>query len=196
MEPSRLHDMKTTVAALRLWLTVLCQSAAAADPKAVEAIDKLEEGIAMLVSQATGRALLEEPDPLAGTRPLAGISVLVVDDEPQMRDGLASVLTQLGARATAAATAGAALEALARERPTVLITDVRLGADDGLALLRHIRALPAERGGAVPAIALTGSGAAEDREASRRAGFHRHLVKPPTLSELVASLLELSRGEL
>jgi CheY-like chemotaxis protein len=193
MEPSPLHEMQTTVAALRLWLMVLRQSAAAgADPKAAEAIERLEEGIAMLVSQAAGRVLRDETGRLGGTTPLAGVSILIVEDEPSMRDGLAVLLTQLGARATATATAEAAFEALCRDLPSVLIADVKLGGDDGFALVRRIRALPPERGGALPAIALTGSGGAEDRAASRAAGFDIHLVKPPTLSELIASVLELS----
>jgi CheY-like chemotaxis protein len=83
------------------------------------------------------------------------------------------------------------LDALARERPHVLVADIGMAGEDGYALLQKLRALPAERGGATPAIALTGYANPQDRVNVLRAGFQMHVPKPVTPAELAAAVASL-----
>jgi signal transduction histidine kinase/DNA-binding response OmpR family regulator len=126
---------------------------------------------------------------------LDGIRVLVIDDEPDARDLIVSVLTHCKAEARAVATAAEALERLQAERPDVLVSDVGMPGEDGYGLIERVRALPPERGGLTPAVALTGYARTEDRTRALLAGFTTHLAKPVDPSELavvVASLAQRS----
>ena len=122
---------------------------------------------------------------------LAGVRVLVVDDDEDGREMLAIVLEKNGALVTTAGTAAEALGAFEREPPRVLISDIGLPLEDGFSLLRKIRALEATRGGEVTAVALSGFGSAEDRADTRERGFHAHLTKPVGLSHLLQTLTDL-----
>lgn len=119
---------------------------------------------------------------------LQGVSVLVVDDEADTREAMAIGLGRHGARVATASSAREALDALARERPQVLVADIGMAGEDGYALLQKVRALPSERGGATPAIALTGYATQQDRVAALRAGFQMHVSKPVTSAELAAAV--------
>jgi signal transduction histidine kinase len=131
----------------------------------------------------------------AGERPrLDGLHVLVVDDEADARELTARMLGGAGARVTAAASAAAALGALEGELPDVLVVDLGMPGEDGYALLRQVRALPAARGGALPAAALTAYARAEDRARALAAGFQIHLAKPVDPPELVAAVAGLAAG--
>ncbi len=132
----------------------------------------------------------------AAVRSLDDVSILVVDDEADTREAMAVGLGRHGARVITASSAGEGLDALARERPRVLVADISMAGEDGYALLRKVRALPVERGGATPAIALTAHANPQDRLDALRAGFQRHVSKPVTPAELaaaVAGLLEPAR---
>ena len=83
------------------------------------------------------------------------------------------------------------MSALARERPQVLVADIGMAGEDGYALLRKVRALPAERGGATPAIALTGYANRQNRADALLAGFQLHISKPVTPAELAAAVASL-----
>ena len=122
---------------------------------------------------------------------LAGVRVLVVDDDEDGREMLALVLEKNGALVTTAGTAAEAYGAFERESPRVLISDIGLPSEDGFSLLRKIRALEATRGGEVTAVALSGFGSAEDRSDTRVRGFHAHLTKPVGLAHLLQTLTEL-----
>ena len=122
---------------------------------------------------------------------LQDVSVLVVDDEEDTREAMAIGLGRHGARVATASSASEALGALARERPQVLVADIGMAGEDGYALLRKVRALPAERGGATPAIALTGYANPQDRVDALRAGFQMHVSKPVTPAELAAAVASL-----
>ena len=119
------------------------------------------------------------------------MSVLVVDDEDDTREAMAIGLGRHGARVVTASSASEALDALARERPQVLVADIGMAGEDGYALLRKVRALPAEHGGATPAIALTGYASQQDRGDALRAGFQMHVSKPVTPAELAAAVASL-----
>jgi signal transduction histidine kinase len=125
-------------------------------------------------------------------RGAGGLRVLVVDDEPDAREMLALVLGGCGAEVTAVASAREALEALPRLRPDVLISDLAMPGEDGYALIRRVRALPAEEGGRVPAAALTAYALAEDRARALSAGFQIHVPKPVDPAELAAVVENLA----
>ncbi len=126
---------------------------------------------------------------------LAGVRVLLVDDEADARELLAEVLEQYGATVSAVASADEAVRVLREERPTVLLSDIGLPGEDGHSLMRRVRALPPEAGGRTPAAALTAFARSEDGRRSLAAGFHRHATKPiqpAALAMLVRELADLA----
>ena len=124
---------------------------------------------------------------------LDGLKVLVVDDEPDTRELLRVGLEHCGAAVAAVASASDALEAMKSSVPDVFISDIGMPEEDGYALMRRVRALPEERGGRVPAIALTAYARVEDRMQALRAGYHMHVPKPVELAELIAVVASLVR---
>jgi CheY-like chemotaxis protein len=147
-------------------------------------------------ARSPGRALAADP---AGTAPmrLDGVKVMVVDDELDMRDFLSVSLRQYGADVTALATVGEAVAALEREKPDVLVSDIGMPGEDGYALIRKVRALGPDRGGQVPAAALTGFAAGDDTTRVLSAGYQVHLpkpVEPSQLAQVVGTLAGRSTG--
>jgi CheY-like chemotaxis protein len=123
---------------------------------------------------------------------LAGLRVLVVDDEADAREWLTAVLEQCGAAVTAAASAREALGVFARLRPDILVSDIAMPGEDGYSLIEKIRMLEARRGGRIPAVALTAYAEPEDRRRALAAGYELHVSKPVTPDELVAAVANLS----
>jgi signal transduction histidine kinase/ActR/RegA family two-component response regulator len=123
---------------------------------------------------------------------LAGLKVLVVDDQPDARELVRRVLEDCAAEVITAGTAAEALALVERHRPDVLISDIGMPEGDGYELLRQVRALGAERGGKVPAIALTAFARSEDRTRALRAGFVVHVSKPVDPTELVATVASVA----
>ena len=137
--------------------------------------------------------LLPETD--CGDR-LDGLSVLIVDDEPDTREMLKAGLLRCGAQIVAAASATEAFAAIDGELPDLLISDIGMPGVDGYELIRRLRKLPAQQGGKIPAIALTAYARVEDRMHALRAGYQMHVPKPVDLAELVAVASSLvRRGE-
>ena len=134
------------------------------------------------VSQAPPPAIVE------ATASLAGIRVLVVDDDDDTRGAIADALESAGARVEQAGSARDAFAAFTADPPDVLLSDIGMPLEDGYSLLARIRQLPRERGGAVPAIALTAYARPEDLMKSEAAGFQRHLAKPVSLEQLIDSV--------
>jgi signal transduction histidine kinase/ActR/RegA family two-component response regulator len=124
---------------------------------------------------------------------LDGLKVLVVDDEVDARDLLRAGIGQCGAEVRTVASTQDALEAIENEMPDLLISDIGMPGEDGYELIRKIRALPADRGGKIPAIALTAYARTEDRLHALRAGYQMHVPKPVELAELVAVAASLVR---
>jgi CheY-like chemotaxis protein/two-component sensor histidine kinase len=122
---------------------------------------------------------------------LAGIKVLVVDDEADAREIIALVLTTCGAEPITASSADEALTLLSRLRPHVLVSDIGMPDVDGYELLRRVRALGHAGGGGLPAIALTAFARSEDRTRALRAGFLMHIAKPVEPAELAAAVASL-----
>ncbi len=133
---------------------------------------------------------LPKPDVITASS-LADMHVLVVDDEADARDLLATVLSGAGALVSTAASASAGFEELRRGRPDILVSDIGMPDEDGFSLMRRIRALPAEEGGATPAIALSAFSRDEDRARALAAGFSAHIGKPVDPSVLTAAVARL-----
>ncbi len=126
------------------------------------------------------------------TDDLKGLRVLVVDDQADARDLIRRVLEDCAAEVTTAGNADEALDLLEQKRPDVLVSDIGMPDADGFELLRRVRALGPERGGRVPAIALTAFARSEDRTRALRAGFLVHVSKPVDPSELVATVASVA----
>ena len=139
--------------------------------------------------KASGTAPL--PVPSEGLN-LAGVRVVVVDDEGDARALVKRLLEDRGASVRVAASTAEALELLAAQPPDVLVSDIGMPGEDGYALIRQVRALPAEAGGNVPAVALTAYARSEDRLRVILAGFQMHLAKPVEAAELLALVASLA----
>lgn len=125
---------------------------------------------------------------------LDGLSLLVVDDEIDARDMLRRVFGTLGAEVRAAGSMHEALECLNARIPDLLISDIGMPEHDGYELIRKVRALPPERGGRVPALALTAYTSNEDRTRAVTEGFQMYLSKPTDAMELLGMVKVLTRS--
>lgn len=124
---------------------------------------------------------------------LADLVILVVDDDADTLELLTKLLEGRNARVLRAGDASQALEELQRECPDVMVSDIGLPGEDGCVLMERVRALPRERGGFTPAIALTSHTQECDRRRALRAGFWRHLPKPVDFALLCAEVSRLGR---
>ena len=119
------------------------------------------------------------PTASAGGAPrLDGVHALLVEDERDSGELLVRVLEGYGARVTAVASVAEALAAVEREPPDVLVADIGMPTEDGYALIRKVRALPPERGGMTPAVAVTAFASADDRRQALELGYQAHVAKP------------------
>ena len=132
----------------------------------------------------------------AGTnRLLAGRRILVVDDEPDTLVTLASLFAGSGAHVETAGSAAEAIDVLERWHPDLLISDIGMPGEDGYALIRKVRELPPDRGGRVPALALTAYARSEDRARALSAGFQTYVPKPVEPGELIAMAGTLTEAD-
>lgn len=121
-------------------------------------------------------------------RSIVGVRVLVVDDDDGVRETVRDYLVDCGADVVSVRSADAAISMITERPPDVLISDVTMPGHDGFWLIRAVRAL--ERGGDVPAIAITGR---RDRaEALLAAGFTEVRGKPPDMAELAGLVAGLA----
>jgi CheY-like chemotaxis protein len=118
--------------------------------------------------------------------------VLAVDDDADTLATLRALLEQSGAEVRTAASAAAALQVLDEWNPSLLISDIGMPVEDGYALIRQVRARPPERGGSIPALALTAYARVEDRLNVLSAGFQIHVAKPIEPAELIAVVHSLA----
>ena len=122
---------------------------------------------------------------------LDGIHVLLVEDDDDSRKLLGTMLKRYGAKVTSTKSAAEALEVFSSELPDVLISDIGMPDEDGYELIRKLRQQPIDKGGAVPAIALTGYASRKDRERALNAGYHKHMAKPVEQAEMIAAIAGL-----
>jgi CheY-like chemotaxis protein len=134
----------------------------------------------------------EEVISFDGLPSLQGLKVLVVDDEADTRELIREVLKECGSEVITSNSAADALIALEEHKPDILISDLGMPDEDGYSLISKIRALPDERGGQIPAAALTAYARAEDRMRVLRSGFQFHLPKPVDSAELVTVVASLA----
>jgi signal transduction histidine kinase/CheY-like chemotaxis protein len=125
---------------------------------------------------------------------LRGLHVLVVDDEEDARELLRTTFEAHGAKVSATSSAAEALDVFDRSTPDVLISDIGMPFDDGYTLIKRVRSRRPDRGGLVPAIALTAYAAPSDRLAALAAGYQAHLAKPYEPVEIAALVDRLARG--
>jgi signal transduction histidine kinase/ActR/RegA family two-component response regulator len=119
---------------------------------------------------------------------LTGLRILAVDDEPDSRDLLAVLLSQYGAEVWVVQSAAEVLNALEALQPDALVSDIGMPQVDGYTLIQQIRALPAEKGGQIPAIALTAYARGEDHQRAIASGFQQQVTKPFDPEQLVQAL--------
>ncbi|MBE8997542.1 PAS domain-containing protein [Nostoc sp. LEGE 12447] len=122
---------------------------------------------------------------------IAGLRVLIVDDDADTREFLHFFLQQNGALTTVAASVTEALAVIVKTIPDVLISDLGMPEMDGYSLIRLLRAMPKEEGGEIPAIALTAYAGESDRDRVLAAGFQKHIAKPVQPTELITSIADL-----
>lgn len=123
---------------------------------------------------------------------VAGVKVLIVDDEPVALEITKLMLTLYHALVIGAANAAIGLEKVKMNRPDVIISDISMPWMDGYQFIREVRSLPVHAGGGTPAVALTAFGRAEDQERAIAAGFQRHLSKPVDLHALIDTIASVT----
>jgi CheY-like chemotaxis protein len=128
--------------------------------------------------------------------PLDGVWALIVDDEADARELIATLLKQYGARVTVASCGAEAFDKLrkgeAGARPDVLVSDISMPEEDGYMLIERVRKLPPEEGGKIPAIALTALERPSDRIKALASGFSMHVPKPVEPEELAMVIANLT----
>lgn len=122
----------------------------------------------------------------------SGVKILVVDDEPDARDLIRCVLEDASANVITAGSAQDAFELVTSLAPDILISDIGMPDEDGYEFIKKIRALPVEKGGKIPAVALTAYARAEDRKRAMLSGYQVYLTKPVEPSELIAVISSLT----
>jgi CheY-like chemotaxis protein len=153
-------------------------------------------------------SIVEEPHRLTGAAPralplspsagpveppsLIGITILVVDDDPDARRIMERILTEGGASVVSASSASEALTILPQLQPDLLISDIGMPDEDGYDLIKKVRTLSRTDGGATPALALTAFVRSEDRQRALRSGYQMHVAKPVEPSELITVCASLA----
>ena len=123
---------------------------------------------------------------------LAGVSIIVVDDDKDARDLISTTLAYAGANVLTAGSMAEALSVLSAASPQALVSDIAMPNGTGYELIREIRRMP--RLEKIPAIALTAFGRVEDRERALTAGFNYHITKPVDPHLLVRAVVTALKG--
>lgn len=150
---------------------------------AAQSASRVERPPALTLAPAPGPELLGA---------LHGVRILVVDDESDARELLEEMLSRCHATVWGASSAEEALRLIEERRPDMLVSDVGMPGQDGYQLIQKVRALPADQGGRMPAVALTAYARVEDRMKALVAGFNMHVPKPVEPAELLAVLTNLT----
>jgi CheY-like chemotaxis protein len=127
-----------------------------------------------------------------GVARLTGVRVLLVDDHVDTIETLALALQTQGAQVRLASMATEALEALRDFHPHVLVSDLAMPVVDGYALIEKVRALPADQGGRIPALAVTAHAYTPLLDRATRMGFTDTLAKPVEPSTLIEAVARLT----
>jgi len=134
------------------------------------------------------------PVPTAGDAELLrDLRVLIIDDDPEAGDAVATLLQRRGAQIAVADSAVEARAVVKEFQPDVLVCDIVMPDEDGYAFIRRLRSLGAASGGHIPALALTGMATDTDRRRAIAAGFQMHLTKPLDPEHLVHAVDTLAK---
>ncbi|MEP6849239.1 MAG: response regulator [Acidobacteriota bacterium] len=128
-------------------------------------------------------------DPLA----LAGIKILIVDDDTDASQMLSFALQSSGAETRTSSSVSEAFDSLAEWIPNALLTDINMPGEDGYALIRKLRALSSKVTASIPAIALTAMARPEDGDLALSSGFQLHIPKPVNIEDLTEAVKSLVR---
>jgi CheY-like chemotaxis protein len=126
------------------------------------------------------------------SRPLDGLKLLVVEDEPDARLLLLILLERSGAEVTAVGSAAEGLAELGKVLPDIILSDIEMPGEDGYGFMKHVRGLSDLRLSSIPAVALTAHARIEDRVAALSAGYDTHVAKPFEPAELLATISRLT----
>jgi signal transduction histidine kinase/AmiR/NasT family two-component response regulator len=150
--------------------------------------------IARSARSVSGESAPNVPDERDAAIPsLTGIRVLIVDDEPDVRELMVAALEHSGATVTAVGSAADALKVLSRADVDVLLADIAMPGQDGYDLIKATRALSSSRAARVPAAAVTACARDDERQRALAAGFQRHVPKPVQPETLVLTVAALAR---
>jgi CheY-like chemotaxis protein len=128
----------------------------------------------------------------SATQDLAGVSVLLVEDEEDTRMMLTTALRRSGARVIAVSSAADALDALRETPASIVVSDIGMPGEDGCSLMMKLRAGTIESCRDIPAIALTAYARTEDRDRIIASGFGMHLAKPIDPADVVRAVRKMS----
>lgn len=145
----------------------------------------------VVVENARGETVLYEGGDVAGFSDagcLQGVKVLVVDDEPDSRELLMTILTQCGSDVRCSDSAANAMQEVRDWNPDLLVSDIGMPIEDGYSLIRRVRKLKSKRAKDIPAVALTAYATDEDRLQALSAGYQIHVAKPIEPESFVSSI--------
>jgi hypothetical protein len=142
--------------------------------------------------RSTATAGTADAQPAADVPSLAGVRVLVIDDDEESREVVAAHLHGCQAEVATVSSAADGFALLQQERFDVLLADIGMPGEDGYSLMQRIRAQRPRDSASIPAAALTALAREEDRERALRAGFQLHLAKPIDGSAVVAAVAMLN----
>jgi len=147
------------------------------------------------IDARAGEDAVAEGEAAAEAATLAGLNVLVVEDELATRSALERLIGEAGAEVIAVDSAQAAIDVFSRRRPDLLVGDIGMPGVDGYQMMRHLRAIEQSGGRPVRALALTAFASKLDHERAQQAGFDRHLGKPIEPAELLFALRQLAGAQ-
>ncbi len=136
-------------------------------------------------------SVVENPEPVADQK-LRDLRILLVEDDVDTQELLKTILGRHGAAVDVVNSGAGALAEIPRTKPDVIISDIGMPGENGYELIKKIRSLPREKGGRIPAIAVTAYAGASDRRRALLAGFQTHLATPIEPDDLVAVILSLT----
>jgi len=125
---------------------------------------------------------------------LTGVHAFLIEDNEDTRALVGETLEHCGALVSVYSSADKAMADLPEFLPTVFICDLSMPGLDGLQFMRRMRELPPERGGQVPAIAITAYYEDFAAAAALEAGFNAYMIKPIKLEELARLVREIARS--
>ena len=149
----------------------------------------------LLADRAEAIAIAHGSDGGGETYSLDGLRVLLVDDEPEARQIITTVIARTGAEVTACHSASEALAKLIEWKPDVILSDIAMPEEDGYSFIHKVRSLPREKGGDTPAAALTAYARDIDRRQALAAGYQMHIAKPIGANQLVSMIAKLAGRE-